>query len=46
MYWMSGTGKTRKSRRLRGLEPPLFWICFEKVAGDHVSDMLLSDMDY
>ena len=46
MYWMSGTGKTRKSRRLRGLEPPLFWSCFEKVARDHVSEMLLSDMDY
>ena len=46
MYWMSGTGKTRQSRRLQGLEPPLFWICYEKIAGDHVSCMLLSDMDY
>ena len=46
MYWMSDSGKPRKSRRLQGLLPPLFWVCFEKVAGDHVSSMLLSDMDY
>ena len=46
MHWMSEVGKPRKRQRLQGLLPPLFWVCFEKVAGDHVSSMLLSDMDY
>ena len=30
----------------KGYYPLLFWVCFEKVAGDQVSSMLLSDVDY
>ena len=40
------SGKRRRSRRLQGLPPPLFWICYEKIAGDHVACMRLDDMDY
>ena len=34
------------SRRLQGLAPPLFWICWEKIVGDYFHSMRLDDMDY
>ena len=34
------------SRRLQGLAPLLFWICWEKIVGDYFHSMHLDDMDY
>ena len=46
MYWISSGKRRRRSRRLQGLPPPLFWICYEKIVGDHAACMRLDDMDY
>ena len=34
------------SRRLQGLPPSLFWICWEKIVSDYFHSMRLDDMDY
>ena len=36
----------KTSRRLQGFPPQLFWICWEKIVGDHFHSMRLDDMDY
>ena len=39
-------GRRLASRRLQGLPPPLFWICWEKIVGDYFHSMRLDDMYY